>query len=325
MTKKILLLPITALLLTACGKDDKDRGPFKTAVALEETASADGCLSLPNYFQGVRAMDPSMPVMEVTTSLETKSKYAVRENYKRLLAYGSAHAEAKPLAELQDFQNVSQDACSSLTVNAPDGATETLPIVNSSKESLRAENDDGLGFEYTWLSPTRMRVTHRYRAYDLPCGTDTPIIVVHTKELDWSGSAPDAVEIDSSVVRNVAETVGADPSEAAAGDGKTSVARLKELLNRDPRPELLTCNGQAAPPPGPAPAPAPAPTPDPNENPTDPGSTPTPTPAPAPEPAPAPTPENPNPTEEGTAPGPITPTPAPSEGGRSDSPWWWPF
>lgn len=311
--KKIVLLPLLPLLLTACGKDDKGPGDFKTAIALEEAAAPEGCLSLPNYFQGVRAMDPSMPVLEVTTNLEAKSKYAVRENFRRLLAYGSAHAEAKRLGELPDFQNISQDACSSLTVSAPDGATQKLGIVSSSKESLKAEDEDGLGFEYTWLSPTRMRITQRYWTFDLPCGTDTPITVVHTKELDWSGSAPDSVAIDPSVVKNVAETIGADPSDAASGDGKISVARLKEMLNRDPRPELLTCNGQIAP----APGPAPAPTPD------DPSTDPAPTPAPTPAPAPAPNPTNPR--EEGTAPSPVTPTPSPEDGGRANSPWWWPF
>ena len=328
MIKKLFLLPAAALIFTACGKENAAAPNYKPDVSLAESTAPEGCLSLPKYFEGVRAMDPARPVQEISTKIDTKSKYAIRANFKLLLAYGSTHAATKPLSEIPDFQNVSQEACARLTVTAPDGAAENLDIVSATKESLRAEDEDGYGFEFTWLAPTRMRITQRYRAYDLPCGTDTAITVIHTKELDWSGRAADAVVMDANLVRSIADTVGADPAEAAAEDGKVSLARVQELLSRDPRPELLTCNGQPAPVPGPAPSPT-DPTPAPAPAPNDPAPSPT-DPIPVPnDPAPQPNPENPNRGNEGPSPGPTNPapnpTPNPDENHGGDSPWWWPW
>ena len=300
MTKlKFLSLSLVALTLSACGKDDDKAAPANPAVALEETTSADGCLSLPTYFQRVRAMDQGMPVVQATTRLETKSKYAVREIFRRQLAYGIGREtvlEAKPLSNLPDFQNVSQEACSKLTISDPDGQTRDLKVVSHSKESIKAEDEKGLGFEYTWLSPYSMRVTHTYHAYDLPCGSrDTPITVEHTKILDWSGAAPDTVEMDASFVNGIAEFVGGDAAVAytdAGGLKKVSLNQLRTLLNMDPRPEMLTCSGLPAPStPAPAPTPDPQPAPDaPNES-NNPSSPPVEESTPAPEVAPAPTPE----------------------------------
>lgn len=308
MTKiQFLSLSLIALTLTGCGKDD-DKPAAKTTVALEEVTSPDGCLALPEYFQRVRAMDQGTPVVQATTKLELRSKYAIRENFRRQLAYGIGREtvlEPKPLSDLPDFQNVSQEACTKLTINDPDGQTRDLKIVASSKESVKAEDDKGLGFEYTWLSPQRMKVTHTYSAYDLPCGSrDTAITVVHTKTLDWSGGAPDVVEMDSSFVSGIAEFVGGDAATAytdAGGTRAVSLNQLRNLLNMDPRPEMLTCSGQPAPATPPAPTPAPTPTPDqPNEN-----NSPSAPPGPD---APAPAPEG-----NGTAPTPGEVTPVPEE------------
>lgn len=303
MTKnKFLTVSLIALTLSACGKD-KDTPPAKTTVALEEASSTDGCLSLPAYFQGVRAMDQGMQVVQTTTKLEARSKYAIRDNFLRQLAYGIGREtvlEPKTLAQLPDFQNVNQEACSKLTITDPDGQTRDLNIVAHTRESLRAEDDKGLGFEYTWLSPQRMKVTQVYQAYDLPCGSsDKPLTVAHTKILDWSGSAPDMVEMDSSFVTEIAEFVGADANSVytdAGGLRLVSLNQLRGMLAMDPRPEMLTCSGLPAPA---TPTPAPQPTPEqPNEGSGNPA---------------APTPDIPNPEENGTAPGPVSPAPAPAE------------
>jgi hypothetical protein len=130
-----------------------------------------------------------------------------------------------------------------------------------------AEAEDGERIEFAWLSTQSVRSARRYLAFDTPCSDGRkPILVSVTKVYDWSGNGvakfvPESgspFSIQPDFITWAAEAVGDPPSTYYAiteGGRQIDISKVRELPQKTPRAEVISCSG--APPP-------------PNDNPSDP-------------------------------------------------------
>jgi hypothetical protein len=175
------------------------------------------------------------------------------------MAYSTFRAGSRPLHEFGEFTSLSQQGCSELTVHSADSSAETYPVTLATRESLRAEMPDGRSFQYTWISPTRMVIDVAYHAMDLPCTNETPILVRQRRVLDWGHTPIESIDLNEepfnvsdAYLTKVANAVGVSAG-SLYDDGKINPAKLKEMAERPPRSELLSCTSGEAPPPSPTP------------------------------------------------------------------------
>lgn len=250
----LFLAATFSLALAACGDGDSEGPKFNSVVNLESLAP-EGCLNVPAYFSGVLALNPDAPVLEISTDFSYKSKRSVREKFGELMAYTTFRAGTRPLQEFGEFTSLGQNGCAELIVHSADGATETFPVSQSSRESIRAEAADGRIFQYTWLSPTRMLIDLSYHAYDMPCGNEEPVLIRQRRVLDWSGTLLESLDLShepfnmsDSYLAKVANAVGISAG-SLYDDGNINAARVREMAARAPLPELLTCPDGGLPPP----------------------------------------------------------------------------
>jgi hypothetical protein len=251
----LFLLTGLSLALFSCGGgDDGDGSNYATTVALE-SVSPEGCLNVPAYFSGIMALNPSTPVLEISTDFSYRSKKWVRDKFGELMAYTTFRAGTRPLHEFGEFTGLGQTGCTALNVLSADGSAETFPVNLATRDSIRAEMEDGRVIQYTWLSPTRMIIDLTYHAYDLPCGNADPVLIRQRRVLDWSQTplesldlSRDPFNVSDSYLAKVANAVGI-PAGSLYDDGQINPAKLREMAGRNPVPELLTCPDGSLPPP----------------------------------------------------------------------------
>jgi hypothetical protein len=262
--------------LASCSKsNDADSRPahsWQSGVTLDDAVSEQGCLSLPKLFDGVRAVNPALPVVIMPTSIAFDSSVSVRENFRRLVAYGQLVIAQKTVGDIQALPNVAQDGCSKVTVTGSDGVSKDFTVKTSARDALMAEADDGERIDYTWLSPQTLQSKRRYVAYDAPCGSsDKPVLVTISRVMDWSGAGvPETVpatgsveSIDPSFLSLAAEAVGDSPDSLYVdeeGGRRLDLTKVAAMTDKAPRPEVVSCSGAA-------PAPTPDPSVDPSVNP----------------------------------------------------------
>jgi hypothetical protein len=221
------------------------------------------------YFDNFRALVPSLQVLEVSTDFQFVGTRPVRENFRKQLSYSAFRFENKPASDLHEFSNVRQEGCSTVTLVKADRSEEVYQVKSSSETSLVAASADGNQISYTWLSPRQVRISKIYEAFDLPCGNDKkPHLVEYTRVLDWTqqplapldaGSSPLAPKreylalVADAVGRSVSDFYTTAPALDGTSQGVIDAAKLTELTELPPRPEIITCTGL----PGPSPSPIP--------------------------------------------------------------------
>ena len=279
--------------LSSCGKNQDNNSAarvhsWNSTLPLESVESDQGCLSVPKLFEGIRGLNPTLPLVTVPTAISFDSPFAIRDNFRRLVAYGQLMIFQSFLVSAQALPAVTQDGCTKLTVTGSDGIDQAFTVKTSAHDALMAEVvaaskrageklwrlplDDGQRLEYTWLSPQSIQSKRRYPAFDQPCGAgDKPLLVTVTKVLDWSGAGipatvPEAgspFSIDPAFLSLAAEAVGdsADSLSVAGSDGvrQLDLTKVQALTTKAPRPEVVSCDGGVA-----------EPNPDPQPDPIDP-------------------------------------------------------
>src|SRR5690606_13350072 len=97
---------VLALILGACqGFDDSSSGPGTTsAIELNRVMSAAGCLSVPSYFEAIQALSTDLPILEISTKLSMSSKHAIRDGFRRSLAYATFAFREARWNDLRDFE-----------------------------------------------------------------------------------------------------------------------------------------------------------------------------------------------------------------------------
>lgn len=277
-------------LISGCGsrQESTSDGPSgKSQVRLEDVQSESGCLNLPAYLRDLKNLDPQLPLLKISTDLKATSKKSIRPNFLKTLAYGTFVYEGKTVGSMNDFAEIEQDACQSLTLKAADGSSEVYKITESSSQRIRAQKEAGLGeaVDFLWLSPRSLQVTSKYVVYDAPCSRgDTEILAEHSVVYDWNSgilrnSPTVPIAIDRTFLSLIADTVGynvqelyalAPASEPGADDASTVPqnrvlsTKLSEMLALGPRDEVLECwpGSTVTPEPNPSPNPGPVPAPD---------------------------------------------------------------
>jgi hypothetical protein len=257
--------------LASCGRHkDASRNiatHYRTEIPLADIASDQGCLSLPKLFQGLRDVQPGRAAGSVPVSITFDSAYAIRDDFRRVIAYGQLVVYRQPLAELLSLPDVAQEGCTSVSVTGTDGLDKSFTVKTSTKDSLMAESEDGERIDYTWLSPTSILSRHRYPVLDQPCTTgEKPVLVTVGKVIEWGDhGVPAAVPANGSVfsiepqfISLASAAVGDSPDSVydttADGSKAINLGRLNEMTAKPPRPEVLSCGGAVEPdpqPPGP--------------------------------------------------------------------------
>lgn len=263
--------------LASCSKNNKKDAKakaWKAEIPLSDT-QASGCLSLPRLFSSLKSIDPDHPVEVVPTAISFDSQNVIRDDFRKLIAYGQLVIQHENMRDVQSVLEVTQDGCAKVTQVSSDGVSKDFTVKKSSSDSLMAEADDGERLDYTWLTPHSIQSRHRYAAFDQPCGTgDKPVLVSVTKVIDWGESVPDQVpasgspySIDSEFLNLASSAVGdsADAYYSGADDARVlDLGKVSEISSKPPRPEVVSCGGVAMPDPTPDPNnPPPSPT-DPN-------------------------------------------------------------
>jgi len=278
----ILFILTLVFVLSSCGKSKSDTArsslpPYQSQVKLEDAITDQGCLSLPKLFEGIHRLDPDLPLVKIPTAISFDSDAAIRENFKRLTAYGQLHVTSSTVSSMQSLPVVSQEGCDKVIITAVDGTTQDFTVKSSARESLVAEAEDGSRIEYLWLSPQRIQAKTRFLAYDQPCTSgDKPVLVSVTKIFDWSGAGIPAsvpvsgspLSIDPSFLALAAQAVG-DSADALSEGGQLDLAKLAAMVAKPPKPEMISC-GIVDPAPDPTPDPTPPPNPLPTPDPDDP-------------------------------------------------------
>jgi len=264
-TNALLLLTIFTLCACSRGKASAPAAflpsppPNRTTLELDSLAPA-GCLNLANYFSGINALDPALLVTEVSTDFDLKSTWAIRANFRQLMAYTNFRLSSRPLADFHEFQGVMQTDCETITTVGADGAEEVYKVKNFSRDSISAEHEDGRSLHYQWLGPERMRVELKYSVYDLPCTKGNPIWARLTRVVDWSGAPLTEIPLPESpfavneeLLQHLAESVGRTTAELfAEGPGSARillVEKAREMAALPVKEELLACEIYSPPPP----------------------------------------------------------------------------
>jgi len=263
MKINLVVSAVICLSLFSCGKGESEssvqRAPAPTTVEIDNL-STDGCLNVPTYFQRIQAMNPEMPILEVSTDFDLSARRSIRPNFRKLMAYSTFSLESRPLSQFHEFTSLSQDACSSITFHAADGTEEIYDVKESSTVSLFAQHKDGRSLRYTWLGPQRMEIDMKYFAYDIPCTQGDEVIVRHNRVLDWSQIALSTIHpgnspftIEHSYLSAVADAVGVNPSSVYSQDEEGEqiivVDQARQLQAMRPRDEILSCGNSSSPPP----------------------------------------------------------------------------
>lgn len=247
----------------ACSSGDGNAsaGSPRTAVSLESTTADAGCFDVSKYLLRLRELPDDLSVLAVSTKIDFSSKKAIRDNFRKLVSYGTFSFEDVPLRELLEgeLESVRQENCDSLAFASADGGELTYKIVESGPDFVSAEAEDGRRLRYRWLSERSFEIRQTYSAYDVPCRDHTPISVDHTKVLDWNGESKETISqdsalwIDPSYLKTVAHVTGLEAStlyvaqnvSATAGTvvpvGTLDVNQLRLLAQQDLRPEILAC------------------------------------------------------------------------------------
>ncbi|MGZ3660127.1 MAG: hypothetical protein ACXVB9_04120 [Bdellovibrionota bacterium] len=275
----VLFFLTLVFVLSSCGKgkDDNARSrvqPYQSEVKLEDAIADQGCLSLPKLFEGIHKLNPELPLVEIPTAINFESTASIRENFRRLTAYGQLRISSTTVSSMQSLPVVSQSACDKVTVTAVDGTEQDFTVKSSARESLVAEAEDGSRMEYLWLSPRRIQAKNRFLSYDQPCSSgDKPVLVTVTKVFDWSGGGIPAsvpasgspLSIDADFLALAAQAVG-DSADSLSAGGQIDLAKVAEMVAKPPKPEVVSC-GNVEPTPDPQPTPNPTPNPDPDDDP----------------------------------------------------------
>ncbi len=257
---------LSALLFASCSKDDAAPSgvtpgvPWTEELAHADTVAPEGCLSIPRLYEGIRRISPDTKVVIVPTALSFESDRAVRENYRKLIAYGQLEIIQSSFSNLQNFPAATQEACQTFTLTGGDGEAKIFTVKESSATSLTGEAEDGERFTYTWLTSRSFQTIRRYVAFDVPCTDgDKPIFVSVSKTMSWQEPNIPAVipEVESplSIERKfldwataaVGESASSIYSEGEPGARLIQVPRLQEILERPPLAEVVSCNGLAPP------------------------------------------------------------------------------
>jgi len=275
----VLVVLALVFAFAACGKKDDAHAPthlYKSEIRLDDAVADQGCLSLPKLFAGIHDLDPTRQAVVVPTSISFDSPNGVREDFRRLIAYGQLTVPHESLdqAQAQVPTDASQDGCSKVTLNGPDGAPKDFTVKSSTRQSIQAEADDGERIEYTWASPQSVQWKHRYAAFDQPCSSsDKPVMVTVSKVLDWSDlGVPQQVpasgspySIDADFIGLASAAVGDSPDsfyvQGSDGSRQIDLSKIGALSSKPPRPDVVSCGGVAEPTPDPANPPSPSPSP----------------------------------------------------------------
>lgn len=282
----------------------------RTQIPLDSLQAGGGCLNVEKLASAYRELSPDLSLFEMTTGFNMSGQ-AVRDEFRLLTAFGTFKFESQRGFERVDMNGLTQDGCRALTFARADGTAEVMRITMAEPDFISAESQDGNRRSYRWLSPQRVEVSSRYRAYDLPC-TERNAFVETKQVLDWGPGIPDIVDerspfyvnddylalLASATGRNSADFYREVPGEAGQPAHRVQVTpKLIELAQGTVRQELISCNGATPPePPSPEDPDPESPTP---PNPGDPVP-PIDPPAPGPEePADPEGPRGPNPEDGG--------------------------
>ena len=259
---------ILTLVTSSCAKTDKSEsspaGPVKVDLKPEALQSDKGCLSAEKLHLEFNQLDRSIQVLMVPTKLGFESKRGIRSNFEKIVAFNHLAIDQKPISQIFELENANQNGCDSINVIRSNGITE-FSIKESSPNHLRFQAKDGETMAYQLLSERSLRITRKYVTYDLPCRTEkTPILVEITRVIDWSGnSIPETIGLHNSqfaierpFLSLAAQAVGADENvfyvQSSEGEKLLSIGKLREAMQLEIRPEILSCNGGLGPQPDPS-------------------------------------------------------------------------
>lgn len=261
----------------------------RTQIPLDSLQAGAGCLNVEKLANAYRELSQDLSLFEMTTGFNMSGQ-GVRDEFRLLTAFGTFKFESQPGFERVDMSGLTQDGCRTLTVARADGTSEVMRITRSEPDFISAESQDGNRRSYRWLSPQRVEVSTRYRAFDMPCTERTAFVEVK-QVLDWGPGIPDIVDersplyvsddyvalLANATGRNSADFYREVPGEPGQPARRVQVTpKLIELAQGTVRQELVSCNG-ATPPEPPSPEdppedpPAPGPTPPSPEDPLPPG------------------------------------------------------
>ncbi len=264
----ILVVCTSIFLAFSCGKEKNKRPApshvWKNEIQLSDAVTDEGCLSIPRLYAGMRGINPDKPVVILPTAISFESELNIRDNFRKLISYSQLVITEQPFSYVQNLPPVTQEACTTLTVEGTDGVTKNFTIKSNTPESLAAEAEDGERLAFTWLSPQSIQLKRRYLAYDVPCGSDQkPIFITLTKTLDWHGggvppTVPESgspLSIEGNFLSWTAQAVGDDPAPlvllSTDGVRKLDIPKIIEMTQKTPRPEIISCSGVVNPsPPG---------------------------------------------------------------------------
>lgn len=248
------LLVALIFVFAACGSSNSN-APGENAAAGGDISPADlqielsevsgTCLNLEKYFQMVRSLPATVSARKLTKDIGIRiTGNNLPRNFRMRLAAGNFQMLDATMADIPDFIDVKQEACSKVFLNT-DGHREVYNIARAKPDSLTLENEWSGQWTITWKAVNKVQMDVISNVGDLLCDPNSKARLQTVTEITWGNSdiftqTISADTISADYLEMVVEATGY-PASLYSENKTLVVDRLKELQAWPVRAGFLQC------------------------------------------------------------------------------------
>jgi hypothetical protein len=203
------------------------------------------CLNLEKYFQRLRSLPTTVSARKLTKDMSFKATgNNIPRNFLLRLAAGNFQMNDATLAEVTEFVEVKQEACTKVIMRI-EGRDEPYKITRAKPDSLTLENEWANQITVTWKAVNKLQFESISTVGDFLCDPNSRGRLQTIMEITWGNpdifteAIPEGT-VDRDYLKLVVEAT-AYPATIYSETNALVANRLKELHSWPVRADLLQC------------------------------------------------------------------------------------